>query len=122
MTVYFSYSLVSGVPLLGTRSYDHPMDTPDLAELSKAIALRWPGDSQRESGRFARIDSQKTPYFHNVRAVRANGIKPAIRKFWPPEARFAQKGVLFGNPDTIRKNQAIRANLRIDSRESGHLS
>ena len=30
------------------------------------IALRWPGDSQRESGRFARIDSQKNPYFHYV--------------------------------------------------------
>ena len=27
----------------------------------------------------------------------------------------------FGNPEMIRKNQAIRANLRIDSRESGHL-
>ena len=25
--------------------------------------LRWPGDSQCESGRFARIDSQKNPVF-----------------------------------------------------------
>ena len=31
------------------------------------------------------------------------------------------KGVQFGNPETIRENQAIRANLRIDSRKSGHL-
>ena len=27
-----------------------------------------------------------------------------------------------GNPETIRKNESIRANLRIDSRETGHLS
>ena len=33
-----------------------------------------------------------------------------------------KKGVQFGNAETIRENQAIRANLRIDSRESGHLS
>ena len=25
------------------------------------LALRWPGDSQRESGRLARTDSQKSP-------------------------------------------------------------
>ena len=43
--------------------------------------LRWPGDSQRESGRFARIDSQKNPYFHHVRAIRANRLEPAIRNF-----------------------------------------
>ena len=41
--------------------------------------------------RFARIDSQKKPYFHNVRAIRANRLKPAIRNFLPPEARFAKK-------------------------------
>ena len=27
----------------------------------------------------------------------------------------------FENPETIRENQTIRANLRIDSRDSGHL-
>ena len=43
------------------------------------------GDS-RESIR------RKNPYFHNVRAIRANRLKPAIRNFWPPEARFAKKG------------------------------
>ena len=31
--------------------------------------------------RFARIDSQKNPYFHNVRAIRANRLEPAIRNF-----------------------------------------
>ena len=40
--------------------------------------------------------------------------------FSPPK-RDSQKGVQFGNPKTIRENQAIRANLWIDSRESGHL-
>ena len=41
-----------------------------------------------------------------------------FRNFYPPpEAR-----VQFGDPETIRENQAIRANLQIDSRESGHLS
>ena len=57
-----------------------------------------------------------------MRAIRANRLKPAIRRFWPPEARSAKTGVQFGNAKTIRENQAIRANLRIDSRESGHLS
>ena len=33
-----------------------------------------------------------------------------------------KKGVRFGNAATIRENQAMRANLRIDSRELGHLS
>ena len=33
-----------------------------------------------------------------------------------------KKGVQFRNPQAIRENRAIRANLRIDSRESGHLS
>ena len=74
------------------------------------------------ANRFARIDSQKNPYFHNVRAIRANRLKPAIRNFWPSRSAIRKKGVRFGDPETIRENQAIRANLRIDSRESGHLS
>ena len=60
--------------------------------------LRWPGDSQRESGRFARIDSQKSPYFHNVPAIRANRLKTAIRNFLPLKARFAKKGFRLGTP------------------------
>ena len=39
----------------------------------------------------------------------------------PPPSPIRNKGVRFSNPETIRENQAIRANLRIDSRESGHL-
>ena len=48
--------------------------------------------------------------------------KLRFASFSPLEARFAKKGVQFGNPQAIRENQAVRANLRIDSRESGHLS
>ena len=38
------------------------------------------------------------------------------------EQVIRKKRAPFGDPETIRENQAIRANLRIDSRESGHLS
>ena len=31
-------------------------------------------------------------YFHNVRAIRANRLKPAIRNFEPHETRFAKRG------------------------------
>ena len=42
-------------------------------------------------------------------------------QFLAPRSAIRTKGVRFGNPETIRENQAIRTNLRIDSRESGHL-
>ena len=58
----------------------------------RVVGLRWPGDSQRESGRIARIDSRES--------IRRN------RPIFITCERFA----------------AIRANLRIDSHESGHLS
>ena len=59
--------------------------------------LRWPGDSQRESGRFAlRIDSQKTPCFHDVRAICANRLKPGIRNFKPPKRDSQNKGFSSG--------------------------
>ena len=60
---------------------------------------------------------------NNVRAIRTNRLKPAIRKFLALRSAIRKnKRVQFGNPETIRENQVIRANLRIDSRESGHLS
>ena len=43
-------------------------------------------------------------------------------QFLAPRNAIRKNGVQFGNPETIRENQRIRANLRIDSRESGHLS
>ena len=56
------------------------------------------GDSQRESGRFARFDSQKKKRSHSVRAIRENRLKPAIRNFECTKTRFARKkGVQFGN-------------------------
>ena len=69
--------------------------------------LRWPGDSQRESGRFVRIDSQnKINYFHNVRAARANRLEPAIRNCLVPRNAVRKKGGLVREPWN-------------DSRESG---
>ena len=91
--------------------------------------LRWPCNSQRESGRFERIDPRESirrkktkPIFIMCeRAIRANRLKSAICNFSPPKRDSQREGVQFGNPHTIRKNRAIRANLRIHSRESGHL-
>ena len=77
--------------------------------------LRWPGDSQHESGRFARIDSQKNP------SESRESPQTSDSHVFSPQSAIRKKGVQFGNPETIRKNQAIRANLQIDSRESGHL-
>ena len=73
------------------------------------------------ANRFARIDSQKKPYVHNVQAIRANRLKTAIRNFRRRETRCAKKAVQFGNPEMIRAKQAFCANLQIDSRESAHL-
>ena len=55
------------------------------------------------------------------KAIRANRPKPAIRNFPPPPSAIRNKGVQFGNPETIRENQAICTNLRIDSHESGKM-
>ena len=89
--------------------------------------LRWPGDSQRESGRFARTDSResicrKTPIFITCERFAQIASKLRFSICSPPKRDSRKKGVQFGNPETIRENQAMRANLRIDSRESGHLS
>ena len=78
------------------------------------LQLTWPGDSQRELGRFARIDSQKTPHFHNLRAIHADRLKPVICNLVPQNA-IRNKALQFRNP------QAIRTSLRIDSRGSGKL-
>ena len=71
---------------------------------------------KKNTNRFARIDSQKRPYSHDVRAIRANRLKPAIRNVYPQRSAIRRKRVQFGNTETIR------ANLRIDLRGSGHLS
>ena len=67
--------------------------------------------------------AEKPLYFHKVRAIRASvGSNLRLTIFGPTKRDSQKKGVWFGKPETIRENQAIRANLRIDSRESGHLS
>ena len=60
-----------------------------------------------------RIDSQKSKLLF-ITCERFARITSNLRF-----AIFKSLGVQFGNPETIRENQAIRANLRIDSRESG---
>ena len=67
--------------------------------------------AQRFATPFARIDSQKKTYFHSVHS-----------QCLAPGSAIGKKGVQFGNPEMIRENRAIRADLRIDSRESGYLS
>ena len=52
----------------------------------------------------------------------ASNLRFAILIFFAPRSAIRKKEVQFGNPETIRENQAIRANLRIYSRESGRLS
>ena len=62
------------------------------------------------TNRFVRIDLQKNTYFHNVRAIRVNRLKPAIRNFQPPETRFAEKGFSSG---TLKRFARIRRFARI---------
>ena len=95
--------------------------------LSDFFSLRWPGVSQRESGRFARIDSResirrKKPIFITCERFARIASNLWFASFSPSKCDLQKKGVQFGNPKTIRENRAIRANLRIDSRKSGHLS
>ena len=147
-----------------------------LSPKNKGQDLRWPGDSQRKSGRFAeklirnlsptKRDSQKQkrgsvrepnqprgPKDQKISRFRARlkisseneiferathrgpifcgefetsrlKFLSEIKNFdrdWKFRARsnFFDRWALW---EAIRENQAIRANLRIDSRESGHLS
>ena len=89
------------------------------------LELRWPSDSQRELGAVRNANwggSQKKKNIFitcKLFARIASNLRFAIFR---PLKHDSQKGVQFRNPETIRENQAIRANLQIDSRESGHLS
>ena len=73
---------------------------PDTKEGDASWAWAWvnacldgPAIRNANRGRFARIDSQKK--IHNMQGIRSNRLKPAIRNFEPPEARFAKKEVQF---------------------------
>ena len=98
-----------------TARFDHQ----DLDGLAIRNANR--GDSS-ESIRTIEFRRKKTIFIINVRASRANRPKPANRNLFVAWDAIRKKGVQFGNPETIRVNPAIRANLRIDSRESCNLS
>ena len=60
----------------------------------------------------ARIRAYTENAFIFIRRERSAPIASNLRFaiFSPWEARFARRGVQFGNPETIRENQAIRAN------------
>ena len=64
-----------------------------VAKISDGLAIRNAnrGDSRDliRANRYA-----DKPYFHNVRAIRANRLKPAIRNFSPPEERGSQNTVV----------------------------
>ena len=80
--------------------------------LSVSPSLRWPGDSQRKSGQFARIDSQRHPLFMVFeRCPRsASNLRFAI----PSARKFV---AIRKENEPICANQAIRPNLRIVLRE-----
>ena len=86
----------------------------------QGLELRRVDDSQHESIRTNRF-ARETPIF--MMCERFARIASNIRnsQFLASRSAIRKKGVQFGNPGTICENQAIRANLRIDSRESCHL-
>ena len=55
-------------------------------------------------------ENKKKNYFHSVRAIRANRLKPAIRNFKPPRGAIRKKVVQFGNPETIPKGPNLEKN------------
>ena len=68
---------------------------------TKKLKVWWPGDPQRELGRVARIDSQKNPCFHHLRAIFmriASNLRFAI--FSPPPL-----------PSAIRKKGSVRETI-----------
>ena len=89
-----------------------------FAILKRFTSLDDPAIRNANRGDFAQIDSPESsrskinPNSHRIRAICTNRLKPK------PDS---QKRVQFRNPQAIRANRPIRANLRIDSREWGHL-
>ena len=105
---------------LGTGSYGiftkrKPQMAQRFAMRIGAIRANW----------FARIDSQESPYSITFERFARIASNMRFAFFSAPNA-IRKKGVHLGNPEMIRANrlanQAIRANLRIDSCESGILA
>ena len=69
-------------PLYDSSAFLH-LDGPAIRDANR-------GDSRELIGanRFA----EKPYHSQNVRAIRANRLKPSIRNFFLPEARFAKRG------------------------------
>ena len=85
-----------------------------------AIRNAYRGDS-RESIRANRFAAK--PLFSSCWSDSRESPQTSDSQFIVPEKAIrTKKGFSSGTLKTIRENQAIRANLRIDSRESGHLS
>ena len=85
--------------------------------MARRFATRIAGLDSRESIR------RKNPIFMTCERFARIASILRFAMFSPSKRDLQRRGeVQFGNPETIRENQAIRANLQIDSRESGHLS
>ena len=94
--------------------------TPHPSISSNIEGLRWPGDSQRQSGRFTRTDShKKTILITCERFAQSPHLRFVI--FSAPEARFTKRGSVWEPWNDL---QGLRRFARIceSIRESGHLS
>ena len=106
-TVEFVVSTLVGVLYRGNpmvKRLTH-LDIPTIRNANR-------GDS-RESMR------RTTPYSITCQRFARIASKLRFAIFSPPNRDSQKRGFSSGTPETIRENQVIRANLRIDSRESG---
>ena len=75
-----------GVLIFSDKKKTQNLDGPAIRNANRS--------DSRESIRVNRFTGK--PYVHNVRAIRANRLKPTICKFLRPETRFAKKGFSSG--------------------------
>ena len=89
----------------------HPLEGLWDEHCSSTLALRWPGDSQREWGRFARIDSResirrKTPAFITFERFARIASNMRFASFSAPEMRFAKRNSVREPWDDSRESPA----------------
>ena len=89
------------------------------AEMSRRFATRIGAIRMNQ---FVNRLAEKNPRFSQRASDSRESPQTCDSQFLAPRSAIRKKVVQFRNPEMIRENQAIRANLRIDSRESGHLS
>ena len=64
-----------------------------MKAFGEKVRLRWPSDSQRESGRFARIDSQKDPHFRGNETIYLHRSGPLLENgLERPKNRYGRYG------------------------------